>query len=185
MTYPEKSIFPPIKIYSKEKVFDIWSQEKKRFFQLFKNIDNETYHEKCRTSSCGHTFGEHIFCLLVWMEAAVKFFQSILDGQPKDIRDFDLTMLEWTNREIDRVRSIKLIDIWDKLEREDLMLQSIIKSLDDKFIFTERNNEWTWLVWTTFGHYDVHSTELEFQKTGKQQTGLEKKWLLNINNQSD
>jgi len=177
MTYPEKSKFPAEFLDSMDAALKSWQIEKKRFFKLFKNLDKINLEKKCLTSTCGHSFGDHIICLLIWMEGSVNYFQALKEGRAVDFYDPEIPMLTWTNQQIDLYKKNSYKHIWDKLEKADLELQHIIKNLDEKLIFNDKNNVWTWFVWTTFGHYDVHSTELEYQDKNDLYTGLEKQWI--------
>lgn len=177
MTYPEKSIFPPVYLESIKDVFKYWVIEKKRFIDLFSNLSEPELNKKCETSTCGHSFGDHITCLLIWMEGSVRFFKALKAGRNIDFHDTKIPMLTWTNQKIKAYRNWACNDIWEKLEKIDSQLQGIIKDLDQDLIFEDKNLVWTWLVWTTFGHYDVHSTELEYQRDKKLITGLEKQWF--------
>ncbi|MEE8436701.1 MAG: hypothetical protein V3S22_00020 [Candidatus Neomarinimicrobiota bacterium] len=177
MTYPEKSIFPPVHLVSIKDVFKFWKIEKKRFIDLFSILDESELSKKCETSTCGHTFGEHITCLLIWMEGSLRFFKALKEGRKIDFYDPKIPMLTWTNQKIEAYRFWAYKDIWEKLEKIDLQLQEIINDIGQDLIFQDKKMVWTWLVWTTFGHYDVHSTELEYQLKNKIITGLEKQWL--------
>ncbi len=177
MMYPESSIFRSVLVSSHKEIVTKWEQEKTRFFRLFKPLDDVEYHSTCLTSTCRHTFGEHIHCMIIWMEAAKTFFNAVKNGKDINIRPMDVPMLQWTNDEIDKIRHLSTSQLWGRLEKLDTQTVDIVKRISPNELFTEHNLRWTWLVWTTFGHYDLHSTELEFQREGKIQTGLEKQWI--------
>ena len=160
-------------IKDKKHLFQVWEREKTRFEKLFGNLSNDWLEKKIVTSDCGHTFGQHIACMLGWMETALTYFHS----RKRNRKTLEITdVVKFTNELLKKYKSDSYLVIWKKLKATDAKFRKIIVDWDEKELFNDKDL-WEWLVWSSFGHYDEHSTELEDQLADKTSVSKDKEWI--------
>lgn len=150
-------------IKNKEHLFEVWRQEQERFRQLFGGLSETELAQEIVTSGCGHSIGQHITCMLVWMETAVEHFAAKKNNLPGPEIDEELV---FTNRRMKPHTGKPYTEIWQLLASVEEQYRAIIRDWDKAELFSNKEL-WNYLVWTSFGHYDEHSTELEWQLAGK------------------
>ncbi len=164
-------------IRDKAEFLAVWEREAARFRQLYQSLPAEKLKQKVPTSNCGHTYGQHIPCMLVWMKWALEFFRARLNKKPQPFRDYEVSMLEFTNRELAHYEQVPYSEVWKRLDAVEAKFREVVGELDIEELFSDEGHAWDHLVWSTFGHYDEHSTELEWERSGRTDLAPDKEWL--------
>lgn len=156
-------------IADRAELFDRWEAEAARFRRYYRHLTPEQRAAPVLASPCGHAHGEHVPCMIVWIEAALRFFAARLQGSRIPFREepSGMSMLDFTNQRIASLDGLNWEDLWKRLETSDMRLRDIVKQLPDSEVFTNRDRIWEHLVWSAFGHYGEHSDEWEWEQAGK------------------
>lgn len=160
-------------IKDKAHLFLVWEREQKRFKKLFSKLSENELAKKAITSGCGHKIGDHIPCMLIWMEDAIKYFENKKNNKPEVKIG---SIVEHTTKRLKEYGTKPYNETWKKLEEIEKKYKEVIKDWDENKLFQDKDM-WEWLSWSTFGHYDEHSTELEDQLAGKTSISAEKEWV--------
>ncbi|MDX2108776.1 MAG: hypothetical protein SFY80_00905 [Verrucomicrobiota bacterium] len=168
-------------LHTKQECLDLWATEGTRFRRLFKGMSPQQLGAKVRSGNCGHTYAQHIPCMLGWMEAARDYFKNRLEGRDVPFRDYESEpMLVYTNRLIDTLAPLPLPVIWNKLDIVEVEYRQIITDLPlDRFTKNSDGHGWDHFVWSTFGHYCEHNDEVEWQYSGRPGTVPDREYAFN------
>lgn len=156
-------------IADRDELFERWEAEAARFRHYYRHLTPKQRAAPVIASPCGHAHGEHVPCMIVWIEAALQFFEARLDGNNVSFREGSpgVSMLDFTNQSIENLADLSWDDLWNRLETSDMELRDVVEQLPDSEIFTNRDRIWEHLVWSAFGHYGEHSDEWEWEQAGK------------------
>lgn len=161
-------------IRDKPHAFEVWDREKARFVSLFGSLSPKQLEQQAVTSGCGHTVGQHIACVLVWMEESLSYLRRSKEDPGAPELEIE-SVVDYTNKLLEEYRGATYSTIWNSLGSVEDQYKRHIAQWDEEMLFGNEDL-WEWFVWSTFGHYDEHSTELEWQLAGSVDVPPDKEW---------
>lgn len=162
-------------VFSKKQSLELWTAESKRFKTIYDYIPEYELWKVCNTSPFRRRVRDYVPCMIIWLKAGQKYFESISDRH-SDQKPFDINdVTEYTNTELKNYpHTIK--ELWNILEESEESYRNSLARVNERTLLLVRSN-WHWFVWTTFGHYSEHSLQLEHHCLGKTEKPPDDVWL--------